>query len=126
MRPAISIAVVAVFLMAAAPLAAQYSEDPAQAGAGGGFVGPGPGLDTVAQALSRRDDAFVTLRGNIVRHLGSDKYLFQDQTGTITVDIDQKRWGGQKVTPEDVVEISGEVDKDWTNTEIDVDSIKVI
>lgn len=97
--------------------------DPAAASARGGFSGPGPEVTTVKEASSMRDDARVMLRGNIIQHLGGDDYLFKDATGTITVDIDDKRWRGQEVTPKDTVEIYGEVDRDFTKVEIDVKSI---
>lgn len=89
----------------------------------GGFTGPGPAVVTVKQALEMRDDAKVTLRGNIVQHLGGDKYLFKDATGTVKVEIDDDEWGGQSVGPDDTVELYGEVDKDWNSVEIDVDRL---
>jgi uncharacterized protein (TIGR00156 family) len=75
---------------------------------------------TVKEALRMRDDAVVTLRGNIVQYLGKDMYVFKDSTGTINVDIDADVWRGQEVSPKDTVEITGEVDKDWLSLEIDV------
>ncbi len=90
---------------------------------GGGFTGPGLAVSTVAEAKTMRDDAKVVLRGQIKQHLGGDDYLFQDSTGTIRADIDDHKWRGQSVTPEDVVELHGEVDKDWNSVEIDVDRI---
>ena len=39
------------------------------------------------------------------------------------VEIDHKRWRGQNVGPNDLVEISGEVEKDWRELEIDVKSV---
>lgn len=89
----------------------------------GGFSGPGLESSSVEQARGMRDDAQVILRGNIVRHLGKDKYLFKDETGTINVEIDRDKWGGLTVTPSDVVELHGEVDKDWNSVEIDVDRV---
>lgn len=87
---------------------------------GGGYTGPGPALSTVQQAKNMRDDSPVTLEGHIIRHLGDDHYVFQDGTGTINVEIDHKRWQGQNVGPNDLVEISGEVEKDWSELGIDV------
>ncbi|WP_304122834.1 NirD/YgiW/YdeI family stress tolerance protein [Mailhella massiliensis] len=91
--------------------------------AAGGYTGPGPSVSTVEQAKKMRDDTHVTLRGRIVQHLGGDHYLFKDETGAINVDIDHKRWQGQTVGPDDLVEIHGEVDKDWNELEIDVDRL---
>ena len=92
----------------------------------GGFVGPNGSITTVASAKALRDDAWVTLRGNIVERISDDLYVFKDATGTVNVDIDHKRWNGVTVTPQDVVEIQGEVDKDWNSVEIDVKQISKV
>lgn len=89
----------------------------------GGFVGPGPDKVSAAQAKDMKDDAKVMLEGNIVKHLGGENYLFQDESGTIIVEIDADEWQGQQITPEDTVQIHGEVDKDFFGIEIDVDRI---
>jgi uncharacterized protein (TIGR00156 family) len=89
----------------------------------GGYTGPGPGIITVKEAMGLRDDANVALRGHIVQHLGKDKYLFKDDTGSIRVEIDHDKWEGQSVGPTDPVEIIGEIDKDWNSVEIDVDRV---
>lgn len=103
-----------VVAMATAPVFATQS---------GGFAGLGTGNTTVAQAKKLPDDTWVTLRGNIERRIGKDDYIFRDTSGTITVDIDKKRWDGQMVTVKDTVEIQGEVDKGWNAVEIDVKQI---
>lgn len=89
----------------------------------GGFTGPSGAVTTVANAKSLRDDTWVTLRGKIVQRISDDLYKFQDASGTVNVDIDHKRWNGLTVTPQDTVEIQGEVDKDWNSVEIDVKQI---
>ncbi|HCT3344203.1 TPA: YgiW/YdeI family stress tolerance OB fold protein [Citrobacter koseri] len=120
-------AMVAVMALCSAPvLAAQqggFSGPTAPQSQGGGFVGPNGSNTTVESAKSMRDDAWVTLRGNIVERISDDLYLFKDATGTVNVDIDHKRWNGVTVTPQDLVEIQGEVDKDWNSVEIDVKQI---
>ena len=92
----------------------------------GGFVGPNGSSTTVESAKSLRDDTWVTLRGNIVERISDDLYKFQDSSGIVNVDIDHKRWNGVTVTPQDTVEIQGEVDKDWNSVEIDVKQIRKI
>lgn len=87
------------------------------------FQGPSVPAATVEHAKTLKDDANVTLKGNITQNLGGEKYVFQDATGTITVEIDNDKWNGQPVAPQDLVEIRGEVDKDWNSTEIDVEQI---
>ncbi|NTZ51680.1 MULTISPECIES: YgiW/YdeI family stress tolerance OB fold protein [Citrobacter] len=120
-------AMVAVMALCSAPvLAAQqggFSGPTATQSQAGGFVGPNGSSTTVESAKSLRDDAWVTLRGNIVERISDDLYLFKDASGTVNVDIDHKRWNGLTVTPQDVVEIQGEVDKDWNSVEIDVKQI---
>lgn len=102
------------------PGATQTSQTSTQKG---GFIGPGGSVTTVENAKSLRDDTWVTLRGKIVQRVSDDLYKFQDASGTVNVDIDHKRWNGLTVTPQDTVEIQGEVDKDWNSVEIDVKQI---
>ncbi len=73
-----------------------------------------------------RDDTWVTLRGNITERVSDDLYIFKDSSGTINVDIDHKRWNGQTISPKDLVEIQGEVDKDWNSVEVDVKQIRKV
>ncbi len=105
---------------------AQFSGTSAPAA--GGFEGPGvaQSLTTVKEALAAKDDASVILRGKIINSLGDEKYTFQDSTGEVVVEIDDDDWHGVKVTPENTVEIYGEVDKEmFEQTQIDVKSIVV-
>ncbi|MGK9173901.1 YgiW/YdeI family stress tolerance OB fold protein [Yokenella regensburgei] len=130
-------AMTAIVMICSAPVfAANTNQTAAQGGGfngpgatsaqGGGFTGPAGGTATVERAKSMRDDAWVTLRGNIVERLSDDVYTFKDTTGTINVDIDHKRWNGVSVGPQDVVEIQGEVDKDWNSVEIDVKQVNKV
>ncbi len=92
----------------------------------GGFSGPNASNTTVHKAKTMRDDTHVTLQGHIVERLGHDTYTFRDSTGSITVDIDNKHWNGLTITPQNKVQIEGEVDKDWNSVEIDVKNITKI
>ncbi len=77
-------------------------------------------LVTVEKAKSLPDDAMILLRGNIVNYQGGNKYEFRDESGSITVEIKDKRWEGQKVSPTDTVELFGEVDKGRKGVSIEV------
>lgn len=90
----------------------------------GGFSGPSAALTTVDKVKSLSDDTWVMLQGNIEQRVGDDTYTFRDATGTLTVEIDKKRWNGQTITPKDKVQLEGKVDKDWSNVEVDVKNIK--
>lgn len=112
-------------LVLALPAQAAFIDNTAKKG---GFSGPGAVNNTTVQAAKgMHDDARVTLTGNIVRQVGHDKYVFRDPTGEITVEIDDKDFRGQDVTPENTVRISGEVDKDFgREAEIDVKHLDVL
>ncbi len=90
----------------------------------GGFVGGTENIVTVSQVKEMRDDTPVIIQGNIVQRMGDEKYLFQDSTGSITVEIDRKDWRGQTVTPSDKVKLYGEVDSGLFKTEIDIDYVE--
>ena len=68
--------------LAASSAMAQYTGSSVQRG---GFQGPGSASDqpmSVANILRTPvDDLRVTLRGNILRKIGGDKYIFSDGTG---------------------------------------------
>jgi uncharacterized protein (TIGR00156 family) len=90
----------------------------------GGYKGPGAVAITVAEAKNLRDDTPVILQGKIERFLGDEKYLFSDDSGNITIEIDNRIWGSLSVDQDDVVEITGEIDRDYKGLEVEVRSIK--
>ncbi|MDI3440627.1 YgiW/YdeI family stress tolerance OB fold protein [Erwinia sp. V90_4] len=92
----------------------------------GGFSGPNGTVATVKQAQDMKDDAWVTMRGNIEKRIGDEDYQFRDATGTMTVEIDHKRWEGQTVGPNDKVELQGKLDKDFNSMELDVKQVRKI
>ena len=93
---------------------------------GGGFTGPGLTISTIEQVKNMRDDSIVALRGRIEQRINHDHYMFRDETGTIKIEIDDRRWQGLQVGPDDTVEIHGELDKDWLEIEIEVKRISKI
>ncbi|MDR2191298.1 MAG: NirD/YgiW/YdeI family stress tolerance protein [Endomicrobium sp.] len=88
-----------------------------------GYVGPGALRVSVAEAKKLKNNKPVILSGKIEKFLGDEKYLFSDNTGTIQLDIDDEIWKGLSVDQNDTVEISGEIDKEFTGIEIEVDAI---
>ena len=95
-----------------------------QSPAQGGFQGPRADATTVAHALTLRDDSPVVLRGYVLRYLGNERYLFSDDTGTITVEIERRAWGSLTIDENDLVEITGEIDRDRNRVEVEVDTIR--
>ncbi|ADW72715.1 YgiW/YdeI family stress tolerance OB fold protein [Rahnella aquatilis] len=100
-------------------------ESQTQPAAQGGFTGT-TALSTVKDAQTMKDDQWVMLEGFIDQRIDHDKYIFRDNTGTLNVEIDGKRWQGQNVSPKDKIRIEGKVDKDWNSVEVDVKSVKLI
>ncbi|HDI3035300.1 TPA: YgiW/YdeI family stress tolerance OB fold protein [Cronobacter turicensis] len=92
----------------------------------GGFSGAGPELTNVSVARTLPDDAWVKLEGRITRRIGYEIYEFKDATGTIMVEIDDKYWMGQSVSPETLLQIEGEIERDWSSLEVDVKSLRII
>lgn len=92
----------------------------------GGFVDSAENIVTVKQVMEMRDEVPVVVKGKILKRLGDDKYLFEDSTGTINVEIDKDDWRGITVGPEDTVKLIGEVDSGLFKTEIDVDYVEKV
>ncbi len=118
----LSVLSVACVLMASNAFAAGFQE--ATVSPRGGFVGGAENVVTVRQVREMRDDVPVIVQGKIVQRTGNEKYLFEDSTGTITVEIDDDAWRGHNVTPTDTIKIYGEVDAGLFKTEIDVDYVE--
>lgn len=81
-------------------------------------------ITTVEEAKKLPDDTRVVLHGYIVKHIRSDHYMFQDDTGSISIEIDDDDWNGVTVGPADRVEIRGEIDRDPMSLEIEVEYIR--
>jgi len=80
---------------------------------------------TVEEVRGLADNSPVVVRGYLLRQNGENSYIFQDNTGTINMEIDEEDWNGVTVSPTDMVEIWGEVDKNGMSVmEIDVSAIK--
>jgi uncharacterized protein (TIGR00156 family) len=90
----------------------------------GGFVAGEETIVTVKQVNEMRDDVPVIVKGRILQRIGNEKYLFEDNTGSITVEIDNEDWRGQTVAPTDTVKLYGEVDRGIFKTQIDVDYVE--
>jgi len=83
---------------------------PGGSGYGYGFTGPSQTV-TVKQAQSYGHKTPVIIKGNIVQALGGDQYTFRDSSGEIVIKIGPREWQyyGATISPQDTIEISGEV-----------------
>jgi len=80
-------------------------------------------VSTVQDAQNMPEDTMVVLQGNISKRVKKDKYLFNDNTGEMIVEIEGYAWNGQEVSPTDVITIVGEIDKDGNMTILEVDEV---
>ena len=55
--------------------------------------------------------ASVSLRGNLISHKGEDRYVFRDKSGEINVVIPAAVFDGREVQPDQMINISGSLDK---------------
>lgn len=86
---------------------------------------------TVQAAQNMRDGNHVVLEGRITGKAGTlnpEEFFFQDETGSMKVEINHDVWRGQKVTPQTKVRIWGEVDQNIVNKtmELEVDKLEII
>lgn len=79
-----------------------------------------------AQVASAYKDTPCDLTGHIINQVSYDRYTFQDDSGTVIVDISRKKFRGQTVTPETLVRLTGEVDYARDSMEVDVDYLEPV
>ncbi|HBM16727.1 MAG TPA: hypothetical protein DD381_10355 [Lentisphaeria bacterium] len=80
---------------------------------------------SVRQAIQCPDDTWVILKGQIVKRIDDDEFIFQDSTGEITIEVSRFAWKNQDVTTDMTVIISGKIDQDGT-TVVNVDKIEIV
>ena len=80
---------------------------------------------TVKMAINNDRNSWVTLEGNIIKKTAENHYIFRDKTGVIAISLKDDKWNGQKVTPKDLVSISGRLTKEKGNTVIQVEQIRI-
>ncbi|PLM99570.1 TIGR00156 family protein, partial [Klebsiella pneumoniae] len=78
---------------------------------------------TVEQAKTMHDGATVSLRGNLLKRQGDDRYQFRDKSGTITVIIPVAAFNEQHVEPDDLVNINGSLDRKMTPPVVRIDRL---
>ena len=114
----------------ASPSFADFQKTEQHPAGQGGFQGPSASyaVNTVAEALSSRDDTPCVVEGALISQGAKhEHYVFQDSTGTITVEIDDKIFMGRTVTPKNRVRLYGEVDTKFARkAQIEVDRLEVI
>ncbi|STB68473.1 Uncharacterized conserved protein [Citrobacter freundii] len=109
-------------------LAGVLAVTPVQAG----FTGPGQagsptqtaGLTTTARAGQLAAETWVEMEGQIIAMSGHEEYLFRDESGVITVEIDNEFRRVQGVSTGDWLHISGKVDREHNRVVVEVKSLR--
>ncbi|MCL2601207.1 MAG: NirD/YgiW/YdeI family stress tolerance protein, partial [Treponema sp.] len=86
------------------------------------------GLATVSDARSLPNNSRVTLQGYIVKRVKEEYFIFRDDTGDITVEIESKAWRSaslnwRDVGPNDLVTISGKLEREKNKVTMEVKMI---
>ncbi|WP_342323143.1 YdeI family stress tolerance OB fold protein [Kosakonia sp. BYX6] len=66
---------------------------------------------TIQQAKGLHDGASISLRGNLVEKQGEDLYVFRDKTDQIQAYIPMALFDGKSLSPDELIGISGSLDK---------------
>ena len=82
-----------------------------------------PAVWTVTEIMTLPDNTPVVMRGYITKNMGNNMFVFEDDSGTIMLEIDEESWNGNTVRVDDIVTVYGNVDKGTNYTEVDVNSI---
>lgn len=73
------------------------------------------------------EDSIVKLQGKITKKVAHEKYEFNDGTGSIIIEVDDKRFPAEQVTEFTKIEIIGEIDnKRNRKPEIEVKYMNVL
>lgn len=95
-----------------------------------GYAGPSNvPLMSAKELLDKgKDDQYVRLKGRIVSHKGGEDYEFADQSGRMTVEIDDKHFpAGVRIDQNTLVELVGEFDKELVGeSKLEVKQIKPV
>ncbi|ARP93523.1 YgiW/YdeI family stress tolerance OB fold protein [Bordetella genomosp. 13] len=131
MRKICTTVVAATLLAAGAAASAQPAgyTGPSSTGKPAAYSGPSSvPLMTVKQLLDTgTDDQHARLQGRIVSHDGGDRYTFEDDSGRISVEIDDDDFPqGQPISAQTRVELLGEFDKGRRGSELEVDKITLL
>jgi len=91
------------------------------------YTGPShkPAVQTVASAAKAAEDTHVVLVGFIIAKLRDEHYTFQDNSGKIEIEIDDKHFPSTPISETTQVRIHGKVDKHFgKDATIDVKKVE--
>ena len=91
------------------------------------FIGEGGTTEvtTIKNAIELTDDSRVIVEGHLVKKLKNELYLFKDSSGEVEMEIDDEDFRHIKISSDDKVRITAEVDNDWTTTSLEAQYLEL-
>ena len=81
-------------------------------------------VSKISDVKAMPDDTEVVIQGVIVQNLGDENYLVKDDSGTVTIEIDEDLVHGNTITPEAEVLITATVDQDDNVTSLEAEEVQ--
>lgn len=83
-------------------------------------------VSQVSDVKNMADDTMVYIQGYLIQNLGNEMYTFQDDSGTLTVEIDDDLMNNNMYSPTALVWIAAEVDKQGDIVSLDAEEIQFL
>ena len=81
-------------------------------------------ISQVSDVKNMSDNSTVYIQGYLIQNLGNEMYTFQDDSGTMTVEIDDNLMGSNMYSPTTLVWIAAEVDKQGDVVALEAEEIQ--
>ena len=83
-------------------------------------------VSQVSAVQNMPEDTMVYIQGYLIQNLGNEMYTFQDDSGTITVEIDDDLMAPSATMPNSLVWIAAEVNKDGNVTSLEAEEVQFL
>lgn len=81
-------------------------------------------VSQVSEIKNMPDESMVYIQGYLIQNLGNENYTFQDDSGTMTVEIDDDLMANNTYSPTALVWIAAEVDNEGDVISLDAEEIQ--
>lgn len=83
-------------------------------------------ISQVSEVKNMADESTVYIQGYLIQNLGNEMYTFKDDSGTLTVEIDDDLMDANMYSPTTLVWIAAEVDKQGDIVALEAEEIQLI
>ena len=83
-------------------------------------------ISQVSDVNNMPEDTTVYIQGYLIQNMGNEMYMFQDDSGTIAIEIDDDLLASNAVAPNALVWIVAEVNKDGQVTSLEAEEIQFL